>query len=68
MDLELTDEQTWLAESIDTLLRREWPGAERAHESGPDERAKLWRALVETETLTTVDGARPPSVASGATG
>ena len=39
MDLELTDEQTWLAESIDTLLRREWPGAERAHEAGRDERA-----------------------------
>src|SRR5215203_1201473 len=34
MDLELTDEQTWLAESIDTLLEREWPGAERAREDG----------------------------------
>ena len=51
MDLELTDEQTWLAESVDTLLRREWPGAERAHESGTDERAKLWRALVEFGAL-----------------
>lgn len=51
MDLELTDEQTWLAESIDTLLRREWPGAERAQECGPDERAKLWRALVEFGAL-----------------
>src|SRR5688500_4429294 len=51
MDLELTDEQTWLAESVDTLLRREWPGAERAHEAGQDERAKLWRALVEFGAL-----------------
>ena len=24
MDLELSDEQTWLAESVETLLAREW--------------------------------------------
>src|SRR3954449_9938159 len=51
MDLELTDEQTWLAESIDTLLQREWPGAERAAEAGDDDRAGLWRALVEFGAL-----------------
>ena len=27
MDLELTDEQRWLSESVETLLVREWPGA-----------------------------------------
>ena len=47
MDLELTDEQTWLSESLTTLLEREWPAAESAHEAGRDERARLWRALVE---------------------
>ena len=31
MDLELTDEQTWLSESLTTLLRRTWPPAETAH-------------------------------------
>jgi alkylation response protein AidB-like acyl-CoA dehydrogenase len=45
MDLELTDEQTWLAESIDTLLQREWPVAERAHEAGAADRDRLWNAL-----------------------
>ena len=34
MDLELTDEQTWLSESLTTLLGREWPAAEAAHEAG----------------------------------
>src|SRR4051794_37719789 len=52
MDLELTDEQTWLAESIDTLLRREWPGAERAEDAGAEDRETLWRALVEFGALS----------------
>ena len=26
MDLELSDEQTWLAESVETLLARDWVG------------------------------------------
>src|SRR3954465_11489447 len=38
MDLELTDEQTWLAESVDTLLNR--------HAGGD-----LWRHLVEFGAL-----------------
>ena len=46
MDLELTDEQTWLAESVETLLQRTWPAAERAVEATPQDRAGLWRALV----------------------
>src|SRR3954447_26422921 len=52
MDLELTDEQTWLAESIDTLLRREWPGAERAQDARAGGRETLWRALVEFGALS----------------
>ena len=52
MDLELTDEQTWLSESLATLLEREWPAAERAHEAGRDERARLWRALVDFGVLS----------------
>ena len=37
MDLELTDEQTLLSESLTTLLEREWPGAEAAHEADADD-------------------------------
>jgi alkylation response protein AidB-like acyl-CoA dehydrogenase len=55
MDLELTDEQTWLSESLTTLLEREWPAAESAHEAGRDERARLWRALVEFGVLSVGD-------------
>ena len=47
MDLELTDEQTWLSESLTTLLEREWPRAELAHTAGRAERDRLWAALVE---------------------
>jgi len=42
MDLELTDEQTWLAEALDTLLEREWTSARGAT---PEQRAHLWQAL-----------------------
>ena len=52
MDLELTDEQTWLSESIETLLTREWPAAEQADEAGDAERSRLWAALVEFGALT----------------
>lgn len=52
MDLELTDEQTWLSESLTTLLEREWPSAEAAHEAGPEQRARLWRALVDFGVLS----------------
>jgi alkylation response protein AidB-like acyl-CoA dehydrogenase len=46
MDLELTDEQQWLSEAVDTLLRREWVGAEQAATAGDAERAALWTALL----------------------
>jgi len=52
MDLDLTDEQTWLSESIETLLEREWIGAEKAHDAGEPERGRLWSALVEFGALT----------------
>ena len=51
MDLELTDEQTWLAESVETLLQREWPAAERAADVAPEDQARLWRALVDFGAL-----------------
>jgi alkylation response protein AidB-like acyl-CoA dehydrogenase len=47
MDLELSDEQTWLDESLNTLLDREWMSAESAHTATPAQRHRLWRALVE---------------------
>ena len=34
MDLELSDEQIWLSESLETLVEREWTGAQAAHEAG----------------------------------
>jgi alkylation response protein AidB-like acyl-CoA dehydrogenase len=47
VDLELSDEQVWLEESINTLLDRRWPGAEVAWQAGEAERARLWESLVE---------------------
>jgi alkylation response protein AidB-like acyl-CoA dehydrogenase len=41
MDLELTDEQRWLSESVDTLLDREWTPLGTA-----DERRRVWQELV----------------------
>ena len=51
MDLELTDEQTWLADSVETLLTRHWvePGATwEADEAA----ARVWSELVEFGALT----------------
>jgi alkylation response protein AidB-like acyl-CoA dehydrogenase len=52
MDLELTDEQTWLAESVETLLARHWiePGA--VWEADHDTAARVWAELVEFGALT----------------
>jgi alkylation response protein AidB-like acyl-CoA dehydrogenase len=47
VDLELSDEQVWIEESIDTLLGRQWPPAETAWQAGEAERARLWESLVE---------------------
>jgi alkylation response protein AidB-like acyl-CoA dehydrogenase len=51
MDLDLTDEQVWLSESIETLLTRQWPVAEHAWQAGGTERERLWSALAEFGAL-----------------
>src|SRR3954469_19100704 len=45
MDLEMTDEQTWLSESLTTLLQRTWLPAETAHTATRKQRDRLWAAL-----------------------
>ena len=55
MDLELTDEQTWLSESLETLLGREWPGAEAASAAAEADRRRLWERLVEFGALADRD-------------
>ena len=52
MDLELSDEQTWLAESVQTLLAREWSPAPDAPYGDAAERDRLWRALVDFGALS----------------
>ena len=52
MDLELSDEQTWLAESVQTLLAREWRPAADARYGDEAVRDRLWRALVDFGALT----------------
>jgi alkylation response protein AidB-like acyl-CoA dehydrogenase len=52
MDLELTDEQTWLSESIETLLAREWASAEAHAAAGPDRRRRVWDELVTFGALS----------------
>jgi alkylation response protein AidB-like acyl-CoA dehydrogenase len=47
MDLELSDEQVWIEESVTTLLDRQWPPAEGAWQAGEAERTRLWEGLVE---------------------
>jgi len=46
MDLELSDEQTWLAESVQTLLAREWSPAPDAPYGDQAERDRLWKLAV----------------------
>ena len=47
MDLELTDEQAMLSESLTTLLQRAWLPPETAHTATPEQRRRLWAALQE---------------------
>jgi alkylation response protein AidB-like acyl-CoA dehydrogenase len=56
MDLELSDEQRWLDESINTLLDRQWPPVQEAWQAGEAERAKLWESLVEFGLVTGAAG------------
>jgi alkylation response protein AidB-like acyl-CoA dehydrogenase len=56
MDLELSDEQLWLEESVGTLLDRQWPPAEAAWQARDGERAALWSSLVEFGVLEGGEG------------
>ncbi len=58
MDLELTDEQRWLSESVDTLLGREWLPVEAVAEASIDRRRRVWEELVSFGALSIggVDG------------
>lgn len=56
MDLELSDEQVWLEESINTLLDRQWPPARDAWQAGEAGRARLWESLVQFGVLGGPDG------------
>jgi alkylation response protein AidB-like acyl-CoA dehydrogenase len=51
MDLELSDEQTWLSESLATLLTREWRPPADAPSGSEEERARLWASLVDFGAL-----------------
>jgi alkylation response protein AidB-like acyl-CoA dehydrogenase len=46
MDLELSDEQRWLGESVETLLAREWPAPESVAAASPEQRRRVWSELV----------------------
>jgi alkylation response protein AidB-like acyl-CoA dehydrogenase len=53
MDLELTDEQRWLHESVDTLLARQWPAPEQVlGEATLEQRRRVWADLVEFGALS----------------
>ncbi|MGA2010157.1 MAG: acyl-CoA dehydrogenase [Solirubrobacteraceae bacterium] len=56
MDLELSDEQVWLEESVNKLLDREWPPAEVAWTAGAADRQRLWNSLVAFGLLEGGDG------------
>src|ERR1700755_1887933 len=47
VDLELTDEQRMLSESLTTLLQRAWLPPEAAHTATPEQRRRLWDALTD---------------------
>jgi alkylation response protein AidB-like acyl-CoA dehydrogenase len=52
VDLELSDEQVWIQESVGTLLDRQWPPARDAWQAGEAERTRLWKSLVEFGLLS----------------
>jgi alkylation response protein AidB-like acyl-CoA dehydrogenase len=56
VDLELSDEQVWLEESINTLLDRQWPPAQDAWQAHDAERARLWDSFVEFGLLGVAGG------------
>jgi alkylation response protein AidB-like acyl-CoA dehydrogenase len=52
VDLELSDEQVWIEESINTMLDRQWPAAETAWQAGEADRTRLWDSLIEFGLLS----------------
>jgi alkylation response protein AidB-like acyl-CoA dehydrogenase len=52
VDLELSDEQAWLVESVETLLAREWRPLADAPYGDEVQRDRLWRSLVDFGALT----------------
>jgi alkylation response protein AidB-like acyl-CoA dehydrogenase len=52
MDLELSDEQRWLSESVDTLLDREWLPVTAVAESTVERRRRVWGELVTFGALS----------------
>jgi alkylation response protein AidB-like acyl-CoA dehydrogenase len=52
MDLELTDEQRWLSESVDTLLARESLPIERMADATAAQRRRVWEELVAFGALS----------------
>jgi alkylation response protein AidB-like acyl-CoA dehydrogenase len=56
MDLELTDEQRWLQESIDMLLEREWLSPEAVAEATPERRRRVWDELVAFGAMSIGEG------------
>src|SRR3954453_2844939 len=55
MDLELSDEQIWLPESVETLLSRHLVGPAGAWGRDPLARGNLWSELVEFGALSVGD-------------
>ncbi len=47
MELELTEEQSWISESIDTLLSREWVAPQDVVGASAERRRQTWTGLVE---------------------
>ena len=52
MDLELSDEQRWLSESVDTLLDREWLPVETVAGATVERRRRVWEQLVAFGALS----------------
>ncbi len=51
MELELTEEQSWISESIDALLSREWVAPQDVATGPGERRRRVWTALVEFGAL-----------------
>lgn len=46
MDLDLTEEQSWLSESVDTMLGRQWVAPADLGRATPEQRQRVWDELV----------------------